>query len=608
MGGFGNNNTESVESVPYALLKAARNSGQLNLSSRGLSEVPEKVWKINVDIPEEAKNVSLASGESERWWDQVDLRKLILASNQLVEIPSLIKHLPALTLLDAHDNSIKHIAEEIGELRELTKLSLNHNDIDSFPESFCQLDGLVSLNLNGNKIVNLPEDIGFLCKLEEINLSDNKLTALPESFGNLKRLIKLNLSKNQITCLPVGFDNLTSLKDLDISSNKLEMMPAGFGALTSLEVLECRYNFIKKFSAFERPANIHQLFLGYNRIQAIDDDVFEKLPYLVTLDIRDNAIGTIPTTLTQLKRLERIDLSNNSIGVLPYEIGQMNLKSLSLDGNPLRSIRRDIIARGTQAILEYLRSRMPIESTTENQPAGQTEVPWQTEAAPQPSNTSEKHKIIEPTKQLLDEYAIATTKVLSYVNKSAATIPENVWLPGAKITHIDFSKNTLTSFPEEIFQYGETISEVNLSWNKMQCVPPGIASLTKLTFIDFSRNMLTDLPEEFKQFVHLLQVNLASNRFSKIPTSLYELPKLQTLLMTNNQLTEIDVEGLMQLKTLHSLDVSNNSIGHVPPTLGNVEWLKNLQLEGNIFRNPRPALLGKGTQFLLSYLRDRIPQ
>ena len=105
--------------IPYALLKAARSSGQLNLSNRSLTEIPEKVWKINIDVPEEAKNVALGNND-ERWWDQVDLVKLILASNKLSNIPEDIKHLPALTVLDAHDNQIETLSEEIGELRELT--------------------------------------------------------------------------------------------------------------------------------------------------------------------------------------------------------------------------------------------------------------------------------------------------------------------------------------------------------------------------------------------------------------------------------------------------------------------------------------------------------
>ena len=35
---------------------------------------------------------------------------------------------------------------------------------------------------------------------------------------------------------------------------------------------------------------------------------------------------------------------------------------------------------------------------------------------------------------------------------------------------------------------------------------------------------------------------------------------------------------------------------------------RTLLLTGNPFRNPRPAILAKGTHDLLAYLRDRIPQ
>lgn len=45
------------------------------------------------------------------------------------------------------------------------------------------------------------------------------------------------------------------------------------------------------------------------------------------------------------------------------------------------------------------------------------------------------------------------------------------------------------------------------------------------------------------------------------------------------------------------------------PRVNNLPSLpfRSLQLEGNPFRNPRAAVLSKGTQALLAYLRDRIP-
>ena len=67
---------------------------------RSLTAVPEGVWRINIDAPPD-QTVDIGRGDSsEQWWDQVDLTKLILASNQLKELSEDIKYLVALTVLD----------------------------------------------------------------------------------------------------------------------------------------------------------------------------------------------------------------------------------------------------------------------------------------------------------------------------------------------------------------------------------------------------------------------------------------------------------------------------------------------------------------------------
>ena len=89
--------------VSEAMLRQARKSGQLNLSNRGLTKVPEKVWRVNLDVPPEAQNVSLDSTDDDKWWEIVDLTKLILASNKLSEISSEIAQFPALLVLDVSE-------------------------------------------------------------------------------------------------------------------------------------------------------------------------------------------------------------------------------------------------------------------------------------------------------------------------------------------------------------------------------------------------------------------------------------------------------------------------------------------------------------------------
>jgi hypothetical protein len=54
--------------------------------------------------------------------------------------------------------------------------------------------------------------------------------------------------------------------------------------------------------------------------------------------------------------------------------------------------------------------------------------------------------------------------------------------------------------------------------------------------------------------------------------------------------------------------VANNSIGSLPPQLGLMApTLRILAVEGNVLRTIRRPVLERGTDGLLSYLRDRIP-
>lgn len=55
------------------------------------------MWHINTDLPSDR---SASFAQEDTWWDQVDLVKLILAANQIKEIPDDIRLLNALTILD----------------------------------------------------------------------------------------------------------------------------------------------------------------------------------------------------------------------------------------------------------------------------------------------------------------------------------------------------------------------------------------------------------------------------------------------------------------------------------------------------------------------------
>uniref|UniRef100_A0A8C5X0S9 Leucine-rich repeat-containing protein 40 n=1 Tax=Malurus cyaneus samueli TaxID=2593467 RepID=A0A8C5X0S9_9PASS len=530
--------------VPQGLLRLARRSGQLNLAGRASPTVlPEHVWRINLDTPEEAQQ-NLSFGAADRWWEQTDLTKLILASNKLESLSEDVQLLPALTMLDVHDNQLTSLPSALGQLENLQKLDVSHNKLRSLPEELLQLPRLRSLLMQHNELSLLPEGLGQLLTLEELDVSNNHLTAIPASFALLVNLVRLNLACNQLKELPADLSAMKSLRQLDCTKNYLETVPSKLATMASLEQLYLRKNKLRSLPEFPSCKLLKELHAGENQIEILNAENLKQLSSLCVLELRDNKIKTVPEEITVLQKLERLDLANNDISRLPYTLGNLpQLKFLALEGNPLRTIRRDLLQKGTQELLKYLRSKI------------QDEGPGPNEEPPVTAMTL-------PSQSKVNIHAITTLKLLEYSDKQAAEIPDALFdAVGANpVATVNFSKNQLREALKRLHTINLQGATSPRSW-------------------------------EFKVF----------------PSVLYRLPALENILLGNNQVGSIDPLQLKGMEKLGTLDLQNNDLLQVPPELGNCENLRSLLLEGNPFRTPRAAILAKGTAAVLEYLRSRIP-
>ncbi|XP_011937651.1 PREDICTED: leucine-rich repeat-containing protein 40 isoform X3 [Cercocebus atys] len=539
-------------SVPQGLLKAARKSGQLNLSGRNLSEVPQCVWRINVDIPEEA-NQNLSFGATERWWEQTDLTKLIISNNKLQSLTDDLRLLPALTVLDIHDNQLTSLPSAIRELENLQKLNVSHNKLKILPEEITNLRNLKCLYLQHNELTCISEGFEQLSNLEDLDLSNNRLTTVPASFSSLSSLVRLNLSSNQLKSLPAEINRMKRLKHLDCNSNLLETIPPELAGMESLELLYLRRNKLRFLPEFPSCSLLKELHVGENQIEMLEAEHLKHLNSILVLDLRDNKLKSVPDEITLLQSLERLDLSNNDISSLPYSLGNLHLKFLALEGNPLRTIRREIINKGTQEVLKYLRSKIKDDGPSQSESAAETAMTL-------------------PSESRVNIHAIVTLKILDYSDKQATLIPDEVFnaVKSNIITSINFSKNQLCEIPKR-------------------------------------NNFLNSLPEEMESLVRLQTINLSFNRFKMLPEVLYRIFTLETILISNNQVGSVDPQKMKMMENLTTLDLQNNDLLQIPPELGNCVNLRTLLLDGNPFRVPRAAVLIKGTAAILEYLRDRIP-
>ncbi|KAI5769639.1 LRRC40 [Gulo gulo luscus] len=587
--GFRTERREVDASVPQGLLKAARKSGQLNLSGRNLSEVPQCVWRINVDIPEEA-NQNLSFSTTERWWEQTDLTKLIISNNKLQSLTDDLRLLPALTVLDIHDNQLTSLPSAIRELENLQKLNVSHNKLQILPEEIINLKNLKGLYLQHNELTCIPEGFEQLFNLEDLDISNNRLTTVPASFSSLSSLVRLNLSSNQLKSLPAEISGMKRLKHLDCNSNLLEAVPPELANMESLELLYLRRNKLRFLPEFPSCRLLKELHVGENQIEILGPEHLKHLNSILVLDLRDNKLKSVPDEITLLQSLERLDLSNNDISSLPCSLGKLHLKFLALEGNPLRTIRREIINKGTQEVLKYLRSKIKDDG-------------------PSQSDSVIETAMTLPSESRVNVHAIVTLKILDYSDKQTTLIPDEVFdaVKSNIITSVNFSKNQLCEIPKRIVELKEMVSDVNLSFNKLSFISLELCMLQKLTFLDLRNNFLNSLPEEMESLIRLQTINLSFNRFKILPEVLYHIPTLETILISNNQVGSVDPQKMKAMENLMTLDLQNNDLLQIPPELGNCVTLRTLLLDGNPFRVPRAAILMKGTAAILEYLRDRIP-
>ncbi|XP_009699540.1 PREDICTED: leucine-rich repeat-containing protein 40, partial [Cariama cristata] len=551
---------------------------------------PQHVWRINLDTPEEAHQ-NLSFGAADRWWEQTDLTKLILASNKLQCLSEDVKLLPALTVLDVHDNQLTSLPSALGQLENLQKLDVSHNKLKSIPEELMQLSHLKSLLLHHNELSHLPDGFGQLVNLEELDLSNNHLTDIPTSFALLINLVRLNLACNQLKNLPADISAMKSLRQLDCSKNSLETVPSKLATMASLEQLYLRKNKLRSLPEFPSCKLLKELHAGENQIEILNAENLKHLNSLSVLELRDNKIKSVPDEITLLQKLERLDLANNDISRLPYTLGNLpQLKFLALEGNPLRTIRRDLLQKGTQELLKYLRSKIQDDVTSRNE---------------EPPVTA----MTLPSESRINMHAITSLKLLEYSEKQAAVIPDEMFdaVRSNPVATVNFSKNQLNEIPPRIVELKDSVCDVNLGFNKISSISLELCMLHKLTHLDIRNNFLTSLPEEMEALTRLQIINLSFNRFKVFPSVLYRILALETVLLSNNQVGSLDPLQLKKMDKLGTLDLQNNDLLQVPPELGNCETLRTLLLEGNPFRTPRAAILAKGTAAGLETLRSRIP-
>jgi Leucine-rich repeat (LRR) protein len=446
-------------------------------------------------------------------------------------------------------------------------------------------------NLDGELDVSLSN----LVALESLELQDNKLTSLPSTIGECSRLRVLNVARNSLANIPVEDLHKCPLTELDISQNKLSdaFFPASVTRWESLQSLNLNSNHLSSFTedgaSVVLPA-LTQLFASNNQLAAFP--VLAGWDELLVLILDQNRIDTLPEDLYILRRLRTLDFSGNSVKSLDPRLGGIDsLEVISFAGNPL--LDRKLAGMCAADLKKTLRGRLAPPEIVIAEAVDDDDLP---QSRPGTSG--------EPS---AETYEIGRGSVLELANKGLSDLDEIV--------------DNVVGSPSTIL----------LSQNSFAVIPPCLDRFASLSVIDFSKNKFSsDYLSEKLVLRSLETLNLHSSGLASLEPLFEHLqaPKLQTLDVSVNRITSI--EGLRQafpaLLNLHAadnqivdipiesidgircLDLTGNAIQSLPPQLALCVGLRELRVQGNLFRVPRWQVLEKGTEAVLSWLRDRLPQ
>ncbi|XP_068979093.1 lutropin-choriogonadotropic hormone receptor isoform X5 [Bombus flavifrons] len=285
-----------------------------------------------------------------------------------------------------------------------------------------------------------------------------------------------------VTVLP----STVNLTKLDLTSNNITDIPA---------------------RAFHRIFNLEVLLLRRNHLHAIADDAFTNLTSLRVLELDDNYLTKIPTAIVKLSGLEDLSLSNNRIETLEEHVFQRvtNLLSLDLRGNPIKEIHGNTF-RNLRKLRKLILSNLKELRIFPNLNGTKSLEVLRLDRA---QVTSVPTSLCEqcPKLKSLDMKSNFLTEMPNLRNCSELRV-------------LDLASNVIPSLPDEPFKGLNMLHDLLLSNNKLQVIPSdAFVGLSRLQVLDLESNYIEYIhPDAFKETKHLEDLNLGNNVFPALPT------------------------------------------------------------------------------------------
>lgn len=227
--------------------------------------------------------------------------------------------------LDASDNPLSSLPEDMGKMYSLMRLNLDRCQFTRIPPVVAKLPILQKLSMNNNKIAEAAGVSGCLY-LDYLYLDGNLLTTFPAGL-KLPSLSVLSLAGNKLSVFPPSILALDSLHEIDVSRNSLQSLPEGLGDMPNLYVLRAEKNLLRAIPGELGKGPLVQLHVAENRLTTLPVKLFDA-KNLIILDAGCNRLTQVPQGMEK-RQYEALTLLFNFIDFSPGSSGMAALDKVS---------------------------------------------------------------------------------------------------------------------------------------------------------------------------------------------------------------------------------------------------------------------------------------
>lgn len=319
-------------------------------------------------------------------------------------------------------------------------------------------------------------------------------------------------------------EKCTCSKDLTIincSRKKLEDVPKNIPS--SAVILYLGYNRITAIEkdSFANLQVLRDLYINNNLVSSIDEGAFRGLKSLKLLSLTKNSLSEIKVeALQDIAGVEKLYLTMNHIYKMPdfASVPMKNLVYLTVDNNKLKSV--DLCQRN-DAIFDKLGTLVISDNQLE-------------------SLKVEDFSCISPN--VLTKIVLSRNKIVS--------IADNTFSSFSQLQSVSLSYNE------------------NFSWQTLMNFTSSVSNCTKLNSVDLSG--VFTRPE----------LELNSTTFSKLD----KCPIRYLLLLKSTKVSKVKVGTFDYFPKLETLDLSSSTLAEFEDNLMNLKKLKDLRLQKNRLR------------------------